>query len=195
MARRSTARHRRTDYRNTLTCILLQLLFTFVLWSSGVAPLASAESDIQAVVDYAKEQGVQVIIVSPNEATEAPPPAPGNELESIGKLLADLKHRCAEVLANLGSVPADIAAALAKASTPDGIGLFAVIVVILALMGVAYLLERLYLRWLQTKIKSIWPTTPPDMPGRMTIALTRFAGRAGGVVMFAITALVLGPSY
>ena len=170
-------------------------LFTGSPHALAAEPAASttqtpAGDGINAVIDYAKQQGVRVIIVTPEEAKPVAGQAPAGGLETASILLRNFEREFTKVLSQLGEAPGRIASAIDEAD-PQGPKALGVICLMLAvLMVLAYLAERLYLRWLKGKVKQSWPTAPTEMPDKMALVITRFLGRCGGVVLFSVIATV-----
>jgi small-conductance mechanosensitive channel len=178
--------------------LLLLVLVAMAVSFSDIGDLRAAEEEaattttdgLEAVIDYAKEQGVEVIIVSPGEEA-AEPVAQETPLMSFSSMLTEFKRRGSDLFRQLGNVPESISEAVAAAKPSGDTSLLLLLALLVLVMVAAYAGERWFLHWLANRATHVLTGIETKEKGSAAAAVQQFLGRAFGVLLFGIGAVIL----
>ncbi len=173
-----------------LSVICALLLIAMVQYSgtakgaASTAPGGLSQTELEALIETARTQGVDVIVVSPSGETEATDKSETPLIESLNESLSVGRERLGDLLVHVPNISSDIAAVLNPAApSASATDLLIAMAVVVALLLAAIVPERLYGEWLKKRFRSVWPDGARDFSGKTIFLLLRFVARSLGFVV------------
>jgi moderate conductance mechanosensitive channel len=175
------------------------LSITLAIWfASGVASMAQtaektgslSPESLQKIVDDAAAKGLDVVIVSTSKAAAAS--AGPDATVSLQATLGTFRAKLLKIIEEIPQVIPDIAETLIDASNSiGGSGLWWTIAVTIIAIFIAIIVTVFYLKWLIGKLQPMFDSMPEERSVNMCLLLVRYAGRAVGIIIFAVVAFAL----
>ena len=149
------------------------------------------EPEIEALIDQARDKGVEIMIVAPSRAAQAAERSK-SQMAGVHETASAFRAELQALLAHLPKVPGDIGTGLAAVSPNGEAAYFALLIAgLAAIMLVAAALEWVYGRWVREKMRAAYPEAPDSLPGKMTFLALRFLVRVFGFLLFGLISLAM----